>query len=578
MTINETGRGWELHFDFRPTIVEEVKKMHGARFMGKQAGWFIPVKSERKENGEVVKTFHNREAMEKFKKKYLVITPGSDAPEQLFKVEELPELKVVIPWRENVQPFAYQARGIAAGMALRKFINADQPGLGKTFQTIGTILGLQVIGQPSFPCLVICPSTLRENWRREWEEKFTYKKALILSDQNKNTWHQYHRMGMADVFIVNYESLKKYFVIAMGTKKKGEVLTLKDIQFNPTIKLFKSVIFDESHRLKDPTTIQTKLCRGIAQGKETIIELTGTPVVNKPRDLASQLAIIEQLGRFGSYKFFMDRYCEGGNGQSNLGELNGMLNKYCFFRREKKDVLQDLPDKMREVITCDITTREEYNLAAKDLKKYLESQGYTESQVKHSMNGEIMVQIGKLKAISARGKLPEAIEHIQEVVDAGEKIVVFIHQKFMADALLKQFPDAVTVRGQEIGADGKERPQGAESRQLSVDRFQNDPNVKVIICSIKAAGVGITLTASSRLVFLELPWHPADVEQCEDRIHRIGQENSAQITYFLGKGTIDEDIYKLIEEKRKVSDAITGTTTDINTIITDLSRSLFNQK
>jgi SWI/SNF-related matrix-associated actin-dependent regulator 1 of chromatin subfamily A len=278
--------------------------------------------------------------------------------------------------------------------------------------------------------------------------------------------------------------------------------------------------------------------------------------------------MIGQLQNFGGYKYFMDRYCQGGTGAANLNELNGKLNNICFFRREKQDVLKDLPDKMREVFTCDITTRAEYNMAKGDLGKFLRESGYSDKQVNKSLNAEIMVKIGVLKSISARGKLPEAIEHIQEVVDAGEKIVVFIHQKFMAEALMKEFPEAVTVRGDD----------DREARQRNVDAFQNDPSVQVIICSIKAAGVGITLTASSRLMFLELPWHAADVEQCEDRIHRIGQKNSAQISYFLGKDTIDEYIYKLIEAKRGVADAITGTTTDISTIITDITKNLFNQK
>jgi len=599
MTITETSRGYELQFDFRPHIVAEVKAMPGHRFFGKEKGWFIPHVAERKNPDQSVTKFYNKDAMMKFKAKYLKITPGSDAPEQLFKMEELPELTIDIPWKSDAPtPYPFQNNCIARGIQLKKFINACQPGLGKSCMAIGTVLGLEKIGTQSFPCLVICPSSLKENWSREFEKKFSNKRTIILTDQNKNTWHQYYRMGMADVFIVNYESLRKYFVISISTKK-NEKFKLEDINFNPTIRMFKSVIIDELHRLKDPTIATSRIARGITFGKEIIIGLTGTPVVNKPRDLISQLQIIEQLNLFGGEKYFLDRYCEGGVGRGNLAELNGKLNRHCFFRKEKKDVLKDLPDKINEVFNCDISTRDEYDLASKDIKKYLQSIGYTDKQVDKSMEGEIMVQIGKLKAISARGKLHDAIEHIQEVVDAGEKIVVFIHQKFMAEAMMKAFPNSVCVRGQQLDPEtGKEKPQSSAIRQAAVDKFQmcnrcnvkqedhdkvkdhdfEPNNVNVMVASIKAAGVGITLTAASRLIFLELPWHPADVEQCSDRIHRITQKNAAQIGFFLGKNTIDEDIYKLIEEKRKVADAITGTVTDISTIITDLTRSLFNQK
>lgn len=577
MTISETGRGYDIQFDYRPNIVRELKAMYGVRFQGKEKGWSVPHVGVRKNPDGTTTNLSNKEAMERFKRKYIVVSEGADAEEQIFKIDELPDLKVELPWKDGVKPFGYQNKGIARGMELKRFINGDMPGTGKTIQSIGTCLALEASGVNPFPCLIICPATLKENWRREIEDKFSKKRAIILHDKNRNTWHQYYRMGMADFFVINYESLWSYFVIATTNKKCASV-TLKDIQFNPLISMFKAVIFDEGHKLRNTQTKTSKVARGITAGKEIVMLLTGTPVVNSPKDLAALLAIIGRLGEFGGYRYFLDRYCQGGTGSGNLGELNGKMNKLCFFRREKKDVLKELPDKMREVFTCDISTQAEYNAAKGDLGKYLKEQGYSEKQVNKSLNAEIMVKIGKLKAISARGKLAQAVEHIQEIVDAGEKIVVFINSKVLANSLMEAFPGSVSVRGTELDENGKEKAQSLDSRQRAVDAFQNDPRVNVIVCSIKAAGVGITLTASSRLMFLELPWHPADVEQCEDRCHRVGQKNSVQISYFLGKGTIDEDIYKIIEAKRVMSDAITGTQTSIDTIITDLTRSLFNQR
>ena len=189
-----------------------------------------------------------------------------------------------------------------------------------------------------------------------------------------------------------------------------------------------------------------------------------------------------------------------------------------------------------------------------DLASYLKDyKQATDAQVRRSMRGEVMVRIGVLKNISARGKITDVVEYVSDVVDAGEKIIIFVHLKEVAKALLTFFPKAVTVLGDD----------SMEVRNANVTQFQNDPDTQVIICSIKAAGVGLTLTASSRVAFVELPWHPADCEQCEDRAHRIGQQDNVQAIYFLGKGTIDEQIYKVINNKREMSELATGSRNDV---------------
>ena len=172
------------------------------------------------------------------------------------------------------------------------------------------------------------------------------------------------------------------------------------------------------------------------------------------------------------------------------------------------------------------------------------------------MRGEVMVMIGILKKIAAKGKIDEVTEHIKEVVEAGEKIVVFAWHKEIVYALKEAIPGSVTVVGDD----------SMDARQSAVDSFQSDPKTQVIICNIKSGGVGITLTASSRVAFIELPWHPADADQCEDRCHRIGQKNSVQCSYFLGANTIDEYIYDIIEKKRAIVNQVTGAEEEIETV------------
>jgi len=469
--------------------------------------------------------------------------------------------------RNRNRPVKYLQSIIEDGVEYQQCISVDSPdGLYLTDSFIVTHNTIQAIAAitaaEAFPCLVICPASLKLNWEREWRT-WTKHKALILSDNVKRTFKYFYDSGLAKVFIVNYESLKKYFVAEMP--KDTKKLTLRDITFNGNKDFFKSVIIDEAHRVKDPKAQQTKFTRAIADKKEWVLALTGTPVVNKPADLASQLAIIGRLGDFGGWKHFMDRY--ENPGKPALLELQYKLKSYCFYRRDKSEAT-DLPPKTRQVVMCDITTRKEYNDALADLADYLKKyRQATDDQVARSMRGEVMVRIGILKNISARGKLEACFEWIRDTLDNGEKLILFGHLREVLGAIKKKFP-AVSITGED----------SIQERQKSIDRFQNDPGVNLIVCSIAAAGVGITLTASSTVGFIEMGWHPAIMEQAEDRAHRIGQKDHVNCIYFIGRDTIDEWVYKLIDEKRNMSNLVTGAKDDVEESIMDSIIELFNQK
>ena len=473
-----------------------------------------------------------------------------------YDIPELPDLTV--PHNLKIQPYPYQLKGIARGLELKRFMNCDEPGLGKTLQSIATINLAN-----AFPCLVICPSSLKINWLREWE-KFTDKKAMILTEKVRDTWTFFFQTGMHQVFIVNYESLKKYFVQRI---KKAEGWTLRDVEFRNSINLFKSVIIDESHRCKSASTQQAKFCKGICTGKEWVIELTGTPVVNRPKDLIPQLAILNRMEDFGGYKPFVNRYCSGQREASNLKELNFNLWQYCMFRREKSLVLTDLPDKIRQVNTCEITNRKEYMDAERDLIMYLQKyKDADDDKIEKALRGEVMVKIGILRNISARGKVRDVIEFVKDFRENGKKIILFCSLHEVVDQLKRYFPTAVSVTGRE----------SPDEKQRAVDAFQNNPKADIIICSIKAAGVGLTLTASSNVAFVEFPWTYADCCQCEDRAHRIGQKDSVTCYYFLGRRTIDEKVYRIIQEKKNIANAVTGSTEDIEENIVDMVARIFD--
>jgi len=486
--------------------------------------------------------------------------------EKIGDIPPMPKLTIDIPTRLPLRD--YQAEGVAYGMEKLHYINGDSPGLGKSFQTIATIYALN-----AWPALIICPASLRRNWQLEWE-KFVGIKAMILNDSVKKTWPTFYEMGMCKVFIVNYESLKKYFVLDIVKNEKGK-FKLSNVTFNSNINIFESVAIDELHKIKDPTTMVSKLVRGVCANKKVVIGLTGTPIVNKPKDLVAQLLAIGQLEAVaGNYKHFMNRYCGGmaGAGATNLEELNYKLKTTCFFQRLKKDVLKDLPDKVHQIVYCDITTRDEYNKASTDLANYLkENKDKTDAEVAKSMRGEVMVKIGILKQISARGKMNEVSEYIEEIVDADEKVGVFLHHKEIANFVKEKFPSTLLYTGSQSDEEKNKAVHEFQKCKKCNVRFENHVNCdhehvpsdsKVIALSTKAGGVGLTLTAASRMAVLELPWHPADCEQIESRFHRMSQKNSVQCTYFLGKDTIDEHIYDIIEKKRAIADTVLGVSDD----------------
>ena len=547
MQITKTNSEFRIVFKYSPFLVEKVKQLPSRRFDGVNKCWVVPIAAE----AEVMN----------FANKYHFTFGGVVEDEKTFDVVALPTLEKQIPLKMKL--FPYQENGVAYAIEKKRIIIGDQPGLGKTAQAIAA-----VVATNQFPCLVICPSSLKINWQREWE-MWTNKKAVILTDNIKNNFNLYWQTGLVHVFLVNYESLKKYFVQSINKPTPDTKLRINHIQFKKQFTdMFKSVIIDESHRVKSTATQQTKFTKGICTGKEYIYALTGTPVINKPKDLIAQLGIIDQMPAFGGYTNFVNRYCSGPNEASNLRELNFKLTSTCFYRRDKKDVLKELPDKMRQIALCEIATRKEYVDAEADLVKYLRKyKDADDDKVARALRGEIMVTIGILKNISARGKLADVCEFVDDIIESGEKLVLFAHLREVIDALKKHYPKAVTITGADDNV----------ARQNAIDSFQNNPKTQLIICSIKAAGVGLTLTAASRVAFVELPWTAADCDQCEDRCHRIGQKDSVTCTYFLGSNTIDEKIYKIIQAKRDIAKQITGSQEQIEENIVNMIMDLFNQ-
>jgi SNF2 family DNA or RNA helicase len=328
----------------------------------------------------------------------------------------------------------------------------------------------------------------------------------------------------------------------------------------------RAVVLDESHYCKNPRAQRTqaaqRLCAAVPRDG-LVLALTGTPLLNRPPELISQLRIIGRIGDFGSGAQFGQRF----RGPDAHQRLHWHLRARCFARRLKADVLPQLPAKTRAVVPVTLDNESEYRLAEQDVIAWLRSQPLDlrelDAKVAAALRAERLVRLNALKLLAARGKLHAALHWIHDFLSSGEPLVVFARHREIQRAVLERFPGAMHV----IGEDSQ------RARDRAVHEFQASGRGEnqLIVCSIEVAGQGITLTRASNVAFLELDWTPAKHDQAEDRCHRIGQQDAVNATYLLAAGTIDETIATLLERKRAVIGAVTdGRETDERGVVDGL--------
>lgn len=473
------------------------------------------------------------------------------------RVESLPPLETEIVLKKEMYPF--QKQGVAYCLKHRQVLIGDQQGLGKTIQALAA-----VVAPGETPGLIITKNSLRFNWQKEIHD-WTDLRPTIFSDSIKHTWPHLFSTGFFDVGIVNYDSLQKYFVKSIRIPP-GESFRLHHIMFYEWIKIFKWIIIDESHYVKDMKTKRTKFTVGICKGKEQVYLLSGTPALNHPLEVYTQVCILNKHKYFGDRQTFEATFC-GKKNKQNLPALNRLLTEHCYYRREKGEVAQDMPGKTRQIIVCDIDNREEYKKAVTDFRRYLkENMQKSDGQITSSMRAEALVQMMMLKHISARGKLSAAKDWMESMIDQDEKFVIFAEHKDVQKALYEMIPGRMLKLGGGLSAD---------QVQDTVQKFNNDPKFNGLVCSIKADSEGHNLQIASNLATVELPWHYGKLEQMEDRIHRIGTKFPCTYYNFLGDQTIDQNIYDLIMDKKDMHDKITGSHDTVPTRVIDKIINLF---
>jgi len=297
------------------------------------------------------------------------------------------------------------------------------------------------------------------------------------------------------------------------------------------------------------TSKRTKAINYLSAGIDKVIMITATPLTSRPKNMFSQLKMINH-DMFNSKSRFIDMYCEGkkdpsGNGCSNPKMLHEILSNSFLIRRTKEEVMDQLPSKMYQVIPIQINKeyRDKYEFAKKDLIGYIK-ENYGNTAANRARFGETMVRMEQLKQIAVEAKMEESIEYVNTIVDSGEPVVLFVTHKFVVERLMEAFGDSA------LKIDGS---LSVKQKQANVDRFQTDEKIMVMVCNIEAGSTGITLTRANHCVFIQFPWTPHSLIQGFGRIDRVGQKSkSLSFHYIVADDTIDQTICNILDRKARI--------------------------
>lgn len=438
-----------------------------------------------------------------------------------------------IPVPAGLEYLPYQKAGIAYAAGRKSTLIGDEMGLGKTIQAIGTIN----VTNPK-TVLVVCPASLKLNWKNEMVKWLVSERTIDVVNGGGE-----QIPSNPDVVIINYDVLTKH---------------AKALQS----RTWDMVIMDEVHKIKNPKAKRTVVAVSIKAKRKVL--LTGTPITNRPIELQPIAGYLDPES-FGNFFYFAKKYAGAYKGRfgwdfsgsSNLDELQRRLRQSFMIRRKKDEVLKDLPAKVRQVIV-------------------LPSKGYTQELTKEfdalsdaveetSFEEVSFEKMSEVRHEMALAKVNDVVDHL---MDLEHQVVVMAHHKDVVQGI-KEGLEAVGKTVVTLTGDCNQA-----HRQNSVDTFQAG-KADVFIGTIGAAGVGITLTKASHVVFAELDWVPGDMSQAEDRCHRIGQTDSVLVQHLVVDKSLDARIAEALVDKQKVLDKALDNVQVIDQSITIKDLALF---
>ncbi|NXN88241.1 SMAL1 protein, partial [Bombycilla garrulus] len=418
----------------------------------------------------------------------------------------------------SLMPFQREGVNFAISRNGRLLL-ADDMGLGKTIQAIC----IAAYYQQEWPLLVVTPSSVRFTWAQAFHR-----------------WLPSLSPGSTNVIVSGKDNLTGSLINIISF----DLLSRMDKQLKST---FQVVIVDESHFLKNTKTARCQAAMPLLKAARRVILLSGTPAMSRPAELYSQIAAVQPTF-FPQFHSFGLRYCDARkmpwgwdySGSSNLTELKLLLEESIMIRRLKSDVLSQLPAKQRKMVVVapeGISAKTKAALAAEAKRM---AKGYESKQQEKEA---LLVFFSR----TAEAKIHSVVEYILELLESGNnKFLVFAHHKIMLDAVVAELR---MKRVEHIRIDGST---SSAERQSLCQKFQFSEKQAVAVLSLTAANMGLTLSAADLVVFAELFWNPGILIQAEDRAHRIGQSSSVNVHYLVAKGTADDYLWPMIQEKIKV--------------------------
>lgn len=503
-----------------------------------------------------------------------------------------PPEPIEVPLPEGLALRPYQRDAVAFAAERKGTLIADEMGVGKTVQAIALA---NYLWHPT-RILVLAPATLQANWKREierWDARagdvHILEKASDLPPPIAD-----HRQWC----VVNADKL-----IAGKTATSEQPKERAGGLWSALMSCYwHLLIIDEVHRLKNPKALRTPRVLGQRKGRKgpakdglvqrakRTVALTGTPIPNRVREI---WPIISTLApdAFARESEFLFRYCgatqrqvlqRGGHGEmkkvwdftgaTNLPELEARLRGSCMIRRLKRDVLSDLPPKTREIVPVqsealtqasdserqgwlrlapEITQIQAKALLAQALGEAYEYEQALD-KLDTALQGIDAARIASERQAIGIAKVPIVVEHVQSrLQDGSAKVVVMAHHHAVIEAICEKMgKGCVALYGRTP----------VKQRDAIVTAFQTDPSVRVLVGGIHAAGVGLTLTAAKLMVMAEADWQPGVLAQCEDRIHRLGQDAPVVIQYLVADGSIEALVVaSALRKERTIREVLDGT-------------------
>nr|DAT44106.1 MAG TPA: Chromatin remodeling complex ATPase [Caudoviricetes sp.] len=451
-------------------------------------------------------------------------------------IDNLPLLK---------KPRSYQMDYLYYAVNHGNHINGSSVGTGKS---LCSVLYAEMLDL--FPCMVVCPASVKSGWLREWKETNPDRRVSVISTSSPPEDFE------ADVIVINYDILGKRV-----TKENGK--TSLEIRLDGMKKKsFSLVIADEIHFLKNRKSIRSKSFKKLAHKVPSVIGLTGTLIMNRPAELLNILMLIERIKEIAPddqyHHYFFERYCNMKetnfgmdiSGASNIKELNRLLKECCYFQVSKRDALKELPPISENVVECEITNKRAYKKAKGDLLQFIEDKFKDEEKVEKAARAEFLVKLSTLKQLSLEGKEKFIKKWVEEWMEANEeeKLLVFASQSTILTKIAEEFKEGLLITG---GTTTKKRDE-------ILQKFFSQKESRVLFANIGCLGTGVDglQKVCSNMAILELPPRPSDLVQVIGRLERSGQKNPVTIQYLLSPETIDQDLWEMLKGKKDVTDML----------------------